>query len=147
MLETLKGQAATSGVPVSSSIRELEFPRRRLPDPSPMREQIYDSIADAYRLVGAAQDETPGDGGQGRDEALRVALRDARRMVEQFSEIAKGPAPIWSFAQGIRVGDVAIAGVPGELFSKLGREIKTRSPAPFNHMRWIRQRLHRLFVR
>ena len=50
-------------------------------------------------------------------------------MIEQLAEIAKGLDPIRSAQHVIRVGDLAIVGIPGEPFSRLGTAIKSQSPA------------------
>ena len=50
-------------------------------------------------------------------------------MVEQLAEVAKGPHPIRSTLHSLRIGDLAIAGIPGELLVRLGMEIKRDSPA------------------
>lgn len=55
--------------------------------------------------------------------ALRVA-RDRLRLIQ------RGPVPVEAEVQAFRIGELAIAAVPGELFCALGMAIKQRSPAP-----------------
>jgi hypothetical protein len=65
----------------------------------------------------------------------RSPLR-ARPTVEVFRNMRKELAPVQgeertTWLQVIRIGEVAIAGVPAEFFTKLGLDVKNRSP--FRH--------------
>ncbi|MBI3911312.1 MAG: neutral/alkaline non-lysosomal ceramidase N-terminal domain-containing protein [Armatimonadetes bacterium] len=64
-----------------------------------------------------------------REEYARAygALRVAR---DRLQMIRRGPVPVLAEVQALRIGDVGIVSVPGELFCALGLEIKRRSPAP-----------------
>ncbi len=75
------------------------------------------------------------------DEAVSAYCRKragarADSMIEAFRAARRAIAPLQgaerkTWLQVIRIGDVAIAGVPAEFFTKLGLEIKRRSP--FRH--------------
>ncbi|MCP4639773.1 MAG: hypothetical protein GY851_05045 [bacterium] len=59
-----------------------------------------------------------------------VRLHDLRWAREAHRRALLGPGPVNAEVQVLRIGDVAVAGVPGELFSSLGLLIKHHSPAP-----------------
>jgi hypothetical protein len=63
----------------------------------------------------------------------------AERTIRIFREMRKKLAPrqgeaIKTWVQAIVVGDIAIVGVPGELFTLLGQEIKRRSPYRYTYV-------------
>jgi neutral ceramidase len=58
--------------------------------------------------------------------SVRMGERSFRRRVRRFEE--EPPTARETIVQALRVGDLAIAGVPGEFFVELGLEIKRRSP-------------------
>jgi hypothetical protein len=61
------------------------------------------------------------------DEKQRSQVVDAfMRRIDTFKKDRK--KSITTAVQVIKIGDVAIAGIPGELFSEFGLEIKKRSP-------------------
>jgi hypothetical protein len=130
-LDELRDSDPSSDGPLAASIREVEFPRRDLPEPSPLREQIYDAIAEAHKAVRSIRDVEDEERTAELSEAAMQNLADSRRMVEQLSEIAKGRGPIRSVVQVLRLGELAIVGIPGELFSRLGMDVKSQSPAEF----------------
>jgi hypothetical protein len=60
-------------------------------------------------------------------------LKDPGRLMEVFREMRKELASHWgevrkSWLQAMLLGDLALVGVPGEMFTKLGIQIKRRSP-------------------
>ncbi len=64
------------------------------------------------------------------EERARIApaLRVAQ---DRLAMIRRGPVSVQAEVQALRIGNVGIVSVPGELFCRLGMEIKRRSPAPF----------------
>lgn len=75
------------------------------------------------------------------DEAVVEYCRDwvgsfGDQVVEVFRDMRRRLAPVQgeereTWLQAVRIGDVAIVGVPGELFTQIGLHIKNRSP--FRH--------------
>jgi hypothetical protein len=63
----------------------------------------------------------------------------ARSVIETFRAMRRKLAP-WqgeprqTWVQAVRIGDVAIVGVPGEFFTALGQEIKRRSPFRYTYI-------------
>ena len=51
---------------------------------------------------------------------------------ETYEQLKKGSAPVICDLQVIRIGELAIYTSPGELFNEYAREIKSRSPYPYN---------------
>jgi hypothetical protein len=58
--------------------------------------------------------------------AARSVIETFRTMRRKLAGRQGQPRPTW--VQAVRIGDVAIVGVPGEFFTALGEEIKRRSP-------------------
>ena len=68
----------------------------------------------------------------------RVA-RDPERTIEAFRKERASLAPHQgearkSWVQVMRIGDIAVVGVPGEFFTKLGMDIKRRSPFRYTYI-------------
>lgn len=59
-------------------------------------------------------------------ERVRMGERSFARRVRRFEK--EPPTAHTTLVQALRVGDLAIVGAPGELFVKLGLDIKRRSP-------------------
>ncbi len=97
--------------------RVLTLPARE----APSLDEAQATLADAEKALA----ETPQDDPEraGRFAKLRAA-REAYRLA-QF-----GTDPIGVEVQALRLGDVALAGFPGELFCALGLQLRDRSPAP-----------------
>ena len=115
--------------PLKISAREVEFPRRDLPGPSPLSEHAQDALARAFDLVRHLSETESKERADDISKAARQSLASARVMVERLSEIARGHDPITSTLHVLRLGDLAIIGIPGEPFSRLGMAIKAQSPA------------------
>jgi hypothetical protein len=63
----------------------------------------------------------------------------AERTIRIFREMRKELAsrqgePLKTWVQSLVVGDIALVGVPGELFTLLGQEIKRRSPYRYTYI-------------
>jgi len=97
--------------------RVMDLPSRELPDPEPFRQARFDALKEADS---ATDDET-------RKRALRVAGQNQ----EVLKRIERGNDPVKAEVQVFRIGDVAIVGIPGEMFVGLGLQIKHESPAPY----------------
>ena len=115
--------------PLRISVRDVEFPRRDLPGPSPLREHVYDALARAYDSVRRLSEAESKERAAELSEAAMQSIVASRVMIERLSEIAQGHDPIRSTVHVLRLGDLAIAGIPGEPFSRLGMAIKSKSPA------------------
>jgi len=69
------------------------------------------------------------------DYCTKRSGRDPRPVIDVFREMRKQLAPQQgqprtTWVQAMRIGDVAIVGVPAEFFTKLGVDLKQRSPLP-----------------
>jgi neutral ceramidase len=94
----------------------LHLPVRDLPDPEPMREAYEKALKDAESAK--------------TDEERFRALRTAGQHRESLDLIERGTDPVPGEVQVMRIGDLAVASTPGEMFVQLGLEIKRRSAAP-----------------
>jgi Neutral/alkaline non-lysosomal ceramidase, N-terminal len=64
-----------------------------------------------------------------RLNAKRPVLMGERSFLNRIRRFAeKPPEPRETYVQALRIGDVALVGVPGEFFVELGLDIKRRSP-------------------
>ncbi|HGJ64305.1 TPA: hypothetical protein ENS27_02820, partial [bacterium] len=95
----------------------IELPSRDLPDPEPFRQARLNALKEAD----SAKD----------DETRSRALKTAGYNQETLKRIERGTDPILAEIQVFRIGDVAIVGIPGEMFVGLGLQIKRESPAPY----------------
>jgi hypothetical protein len=64
--------------------------------------------------------------------AARSVIETFRAMRRKLAPRQGQPRPTW--VQAVRIGDVAIVGVPGEFFTALGEEIKRRSPYRYTYV-------------
>jgi len=81
--------------------------------------------------VQAAYDETDRKLAEAATEEERKRLAREQRIVEEaLIQIDRGCEPVLGEVQVMRLGDVAIVGLPGEPFVDLGLEIKERAAAP-----------------
>lgn len=97
--------------------KTIIIPSRDLPDPEPFRQEYQKALKDAEN----SKDELS------KYNALRIASYNR----EILNRIEKGTEPIPVEIQVFRVGELAIVGIPGELFVELGLQIKQNSPAPY----------------
>jgi len=101
---------------VGCARRVVSVPSRPLPDPDPIREQVEA----ARKALSTAANEA--------DRARKaVALRHAE---EKWERISLGAGPFPAEVQVIRLGSVALVGIPGEPFAELGVALKQQSAAP-----------------
>ena len=70
--------------------------------------------------------------GRAGEDELCVAVGLARRagMLADKARQYEGRAEVEAELHGIRIGDVALVGFPGEPFAELGAQVKARSPFP-----------------
>ena len=64
--------------------------------------------------------------------AARSVIETFRAMRRKLADRQGQPRKTW--VQAVRIGDVAIVGVPGEFFTVLGEEIKRRSPFRYTYV-------------
>jgi hypothetical protein len=64
--------------------------------------------------------------------AARSVIETFRAMRRKLAGRQGQPRPTW--VQAVRIGDVAMVGVPGEFFTALGEEIKRRSPYRYTYV-------------
>jgi neutral ceramidase len=94
----------------------LRLPVRDLPDPEPIKE----AYEQAMKALESAR----------TDQERYRALQTAREYRESLDFIEHGTDPIPAEVQVLRIGELALASTPGEMFVQLGLEIKRRSAAP-----------------
>ncbi|MFC1716579.1 neutral/alkaline non-lysosomal ceramidase N-terminal domain-containing protein [Candidatus Poribacteria bacterium] len=94
----------------------LHLPVRDLPDPKPI-EEAYEQ---ATRSLEDAKTE----------EEKYKALQKTREYKESLDFIEHATEPVRGEAQVMRIGDLALAATPGEMFVQWGLEVKRRSAAP-----------------
>jgi neutral ceramidase len=94
----------------------LHLPVRDLPDPEPVRAAYEQALKDAESAK--------------TDEERFRALRTAGQNRESLDLMESGTDPVPGEVQVMRIGDLAVASTPGEMFVQLGLEIKRRSAAP-----------------
>jgi hypothetical protein len=101
--------------------RMLELPGKPPPDP----EQARREVLDRRRRFASLRD------GNADAAALRVAQTELEGALieEAFVEAETDNYRLCPLA-AVRIGDIALVTVPGELFSSLGRLIRERSPFP-----------------
>ncbi len=110
--DLLAGDHAVGLETVESVSVVVELPSRQLPDLGPIEAEWMES----KRLA---------DGGDAD------AARRATTLYEQIKRIRMGEKPISAELQVLRLGPLAIVGIPGELCADLGQEIRQKSAAPF----------------
>ncbi len=89
------------------------------------------SLAELEAELGQREAELAGLHAQGagreRTNPIRYHVSWLRRMIERGDDLAQ-----WRSSQGevwaMRIGDCAIVGAPGEIFSEIGREVRDGSP-------------------
>jgi len=107
---------AMENVKLGAASKTLMLPSRPLPDPAPFR-AAYD---EAMKEAEDAESE----------EAEKRALGKARSSREVLNRIERGSDDIPGEVQALRIGDLAVVGLPGEIFTRIGLEIKRKSRAP-----------------
>ena len=106
---------------VTVAARTVEFPLKDVPDVSAVEEERDRYLAAVADAVAAGADRTALN-------PLEYHVNWADEALRQLSAGAVASS-VPAFLQTIRIGDVAIAAVPGEVFSEIALAIKQRSPA------------------
>jgi len=109
-------------VPVAQG--PLKIARRKFPvggNALPRSEPHERALAEAQRAYERAKSDQ-----EKSAAATRIKIEYAT-----VTRLRRGPGPFEAEAQTLRLGDLALVGVPGELFVDYGLEIKRRSP--FKH--------------
>lgn len=109
--------APMSDTTLASASARVTIPSRPLPD----RGEIEVKLAQAQE-----QERTAGD-----DEARWKAGRQGQVLREALDVIDRYSEPQEAEVQVLRVGDLALVGLPAEVFTEWGLMIKRESPAPF----------------
>jgi neutral ceramidase len=113
---------SVSSWPLRALRHEIELPCRKIPN----SREIDDLIAQLERKLASAY--------QQRDSTVsfrdaEVKLIGARSLKDKLEQMSHVPTTVRTELQVLRIGDIAIIGIPGELFSSLGEEIRMKSPA------------------
>ncbi len=117
IIGNLQSPEAPVMVPNLSAITEtIHLPVRDLPDSRPIKE--------AYQQAMRSLEDVK------TEEEKYKALQKAREYKESLDFIEHATEPVSAEVQVMRIGDLALAATPGEMFVQLGLEIKRRSAAP-----------------
>lgn len=111
----LGSEPLSAALDLATATATLSLPSRPLPPSDDIR-AVYDRLTTEAAAAG--------------DEATRHELLVRRRgLEEQLVRLSWGDDPIAAEVQALRLGPLAIVGLPGEPFAALGLEIVRRSPA------------------
>ena len=122
LCDTVEACMPVSTWPLRAVRHEIELPCRKTPD---LREvdhlvsQLEKKLAIAYQQRNAPL----------RFRDIEVELIGARALKNKLEQISHFPTTVRTELQVLQIGDIAIIGIPGELFSSLGEEIRMQSPA------------------
>ena len=110
------GVAPMEDVIVRSASARVAVPPRAQPD----RAEWERKLGDARALEQTAREER-------ENLAARQQLRDAQEVLDSMEHFG---VPQEAEVQVVRIGDLAIASTPGEMFTEWGLKIKKESPSP-----------------
>ena len=101
--------------------REVMLPLKKVPAIADVEEEL-----DGYRAALGEAEEA----GWGRERLnpLEYHVNWAEEALRQLKDGWEAPA-VPAYIQAFRIGDIGVAAVPGEVFSGIARQIKSRSPA------------------
>ena len=99
---------------VGAASRTVSLPSRDLP---PLSEVLEDHRRGEEAVRQARTDEE-------RQKAERALLG----LTERLERVRRGDAPVSAEVQALRVGDVALVGIPGEPFAQMGLDLKRTAP-------------------
>lgn len=123
VLKVLEGIETDSDVKLKVVRRTVELPLKPLPSPDELRKEIEETeraIEEAERR-GAPYPEI---------SALRGKLQKAKRTL-LIAEEAKGRRKVKTEIRALRVGELKLACLPGEVFVEIGLSIKKKHPRTF----------------
>lgn len=109
--------------PIAARTRIVRFPLKPLPDLATVEEELTRYRSDLAQAEAAG--ESPA-----MLNPLRYHVQWAESAVVKLRE-GRAETSIDGLLQVIRIGDIAIAAVPGEPFNEIGVTVKRRSPAPY----------------
>jgi hypothetical protein len=101
---------------VGSATATLELPSRKLPP----REEVEAEHRQASQAVERATTE----------QERTAALGSLHGPTERLERLRRGDGPFRAEVQALRIGDVALVGIPGEPFAELGLSLKHATAAP-----------------
>lgn len=107
--------APAMGPELAAKSQSLPLPIRDLPDPAPIRKAYESALSDVENAR--------------TDQERYNASRKAGQYRESLDLIERGTEPVPGEVQVLRIGDLALASTPGEMFVQLGLEIKRKSIA------------------
>jgi hypothetical protein len=92
----------------------------------PVRVRRFDEAADEKAVSEYCKRRIPD--AQAAESVIRVFREMRKELAPHQGEERK------TWVQAVRIGDVALVGVPGEFFTRLGQEIKRRSPYRYTYV-------------
>jgi len=124
VVKVLAGPAIGLSGPVRAAVRGLGLPFRAVRAPDDAAAALAAASREVDRLVAAGAAPADVTAARVRRFHAEVDLGVTRR---QAALAAPG---VTAELQALRIGDLALVGVPGEFFVELGLEVKARSPFP-----------------
>ncbi len=110
--------------PISWGSVEAELPLKPLPTLNDVEALLDQYRANLQRAVDAGRP-------QSELNPLDYHVQWAERSVDRLKSGEEIETSVTAYVQAIRIGDVAIVGLPGEPFNEIGRAVKDASTAPF----------------
>ena len=101
---------------VGAASTVVDLPSRDLPP--------LDEVEEQHRQAQHAVDTAASD------EARAAARHALRRQTECLLRVRRGAGPFAGEVQALRIGDVALVGIPGEPFAELGLSLKHATASP-----------------
>jgi len=122
VIKVLAGPMVGLSGPIAATACEVFLPFRETPPPAAAEAALAAADREVGRLVALGADPNAATAAKIRRFHAAVHLGVARRR-------AAATAPgVTAELQTVRVGDLALVGIPGELFVELGLAVKARSP-------------------
>jgi hypothetical protein len=124
VIKVLSGSMTALDKPIAAVSREAFLPFREVEPPAAAEAMFASADREVDRLV--ASGATPPDITAAKIRRFHAAvyLRVARRLA------AAATPGLTAELQAVRVGELALVGIPGELFVELGLTLKAQSPFP-----------------
>ncbi len=110
--------------PISWGAVRAELPLKPLPSLADVEKLLDEYRANLQRAVDAGRP-------QAELNPLDYHVQWAEHSVDRLKSGEEIETSVTAYVQAIRIGDVAIVGLPGEPFNEIGRAVKDRSSAPF----------------
>lgn len=124
VIKVLGGPMTRLGGPIAATAREVLLPFREIQPPAAAEAALSAADQEVDRLVAS-----------GAATAVVTAAKIRRFHAAVHQDVARRRAAttapgVTAELQVLRVGDLALVGIPGELFVELGLAVKARSPFP-----------------